>query len=208
MTHDGNLVAELRHQHGKGSSRSLRREGKIPAVLYGGGGENLPLSLSPSEFRKATHPELQWNTFYQLTLKDEGKADVVQPCLIADIQIDPVRRDVIHVDFMRVDPEAEVTRKVLVEYIGRSVGVVKGGKLKTFRRSLQVAARPGYIPLHVTVDVTPVDGGESILVENIELENARIVENPKMQLCHVEMPKVKKTDAEEDKDKDKKKKKK
>lgn len=205
MSHDGNLQVDVRHEHGKGNSRTLRRNGKIPAVLYGGGGDNIALSLDPNEFRKATHPELQWNTFYQLTLKDEGQADIVQPCLIADVQVDPVRRDVVHIDFMRVDPEAEVTRRVLVEYVGRSVGVVKGGKLKTFCRALQVAARPGFIPQHVTVDVTEVDAGGSILVEDMKLENARIVADPKQQLCHVEMPKAKKAEAEEEKKPKKKK---
>lgn len=206
MSQDGKLAVEVRHGQGKGSSRSLRREGKIPAVMYGGGGDNVSLSLDPNEFRKATHVELQWNTFFQLTLREEGKDDYVQPCLIADVQVDPIKRNVVHIDFMRVDPELEVTRKVLVSYIGRSVGVVKGGKLKTFPRSLQVSARPADMPKQVVVDVTNVDEGQSLRVEDIELPNARILANPKMQLCHVEMPKAKKTEGEEEKKPAKKKK--
>jgi len=201
MTHDGKLTVTVRNTRGKGAARSMRREGLIPAVVYGGRNENVAISIDPAEFRKATSLDLQWNTYFQLVIQEDGKAEFVEPCLLADVQRDPVRRDIVHLDFMRVDPEREVTRKVPVVYTGRSIGVSKGGKLKTFRRLTTVAARPAFIPKEVNVDITNVDEGQSLRVEDIVLENARIVENPKVQLCHVEMPKAKKEEPEDDKKK-------
>lgn len=197
----GALVVNVRKSSGKGVARELRRTGFIPAVVYGGGGENLPLSLDPQAFRRATDPARQWNTLYQLTIKEEGESDRLQPVVLTDVQLDSVRREVIHLDFLRVDEAKEVVRPVPVSYTGRSVGVVKGGRLKTFRRSLKVAALPKHLPVEVVVDVTPVDGGESLRIKDIVLENARIVEDPEQRLVFVDVPKAKKAEEEDPKKK-------
>jgi large subunit ribosomal protein L25 len=192
----GSLVVSVRPQRGKGAARSLRRAGLIPGVIYGQGKENLALSLNPSELRKATDPARSWNTFFTLTLQRDGQPDIVESAVVVDVQIDAVREDVMHVDFMRVDPEQEVVRKVPLRFHGRSIGVFKGGKLKTFRRTLQVAAKPAEIPVEIALDITAIDGGQSLRMKDVAVDNARLVEDPEQRILTVDMPKAK-TEEEE-----------
>lgn len=185
----GDITAQVRHDRGKGAARSLRREGLIPAVLYGQGKESVALALDPRLFHKATDPERDWNTFYQLTIKRDGQADVVEPCMLSEVQLHNVRRDITHLDFMRVDTEQEIVRKVSVRYLGRAAGVAAGGKLKTLRRWLRVAAKPQEIPLFVDVDVTPVQGDEVLCLRDISPPVGRFVDAPETRLVTVIAPK-------------------
>jgi large subunit ribosomal protein L25 len=196
-TEYGALEASIRNNRGKGAARSLRREGLVPGVIYGQGKENLALSLHPSALRKATDPARSWNTFYTLTIKEPGKPDRVESAVLVDIQNDAVRNAILHVDFMRVDPEQEVVRNVPLRLHGRAIGVFKGGKLKTFRRVLQVAAKPADIPVEIAVDITPVDGGQSLRMKDITLNAARLVEDPEQRILTVEVPKAKAAEEEE-----------
>ena len=136
----GNLTARVRHRTGKGVARKLRASGEIPGVMYGKGKDNVMLSLSPRELRKAMDPERKLNTFFTVTVQEEGKDAVVEQCVLTDYQADPLRDEFLHVDFLRVDPEAEVVTRIPVEYIGRAVGVVAGGKLRTYQRTTLAAA--------------------------------------------------------------------
>lgn len=196
MPEYGALTANVRARTGKGAARTLRREGKLPAVIYGRGKDNVALSIDPREFGKATDPERMWNTFFHVTLKQDGKPDVVEPCVLVDVQRDTVRNEVVHIDFLRVDPEKEVVRKVPVRVTGRSIGITKGGKLQRFRRSVHVAAKPENLPTEVVVDITTVDAGESVRMADIVLESARLVEEPQQRLAFIELPKAKKEDEE------------
>jgi large subunit ribosomal protein L25 len=189
----GQLTVNVRTQRGKGIARKLRHRGLIPGILYGrgvSGGESVMLSLSPLELQRAMDPQRLQNTFFELTLKQEGKPDVVQPCIITDAQRDAIRDDFVHVDFLRVDPEQPVTMKVPVEYVGRAAGVAAGGQLKTLRRFVRIAAKPAQVPVSVKVDVTPLQAGESLRFRDVALENATFAENPDVTIAVIETPKA------------------
>ncbi len=203
MSDYGVLTAQVRSTQGKGAARSLRRQGMAPGILYGAGKGNVSLSFSPLEFNKATDPARQWNTFFKVTLKEEGKADIVESCILSDVQLDACRSDLRHVDFLRVDPAKEVTRKVPVRFGGRSIGMTKGGKFKTFRRMVRVAAPPADLPAELYVDITPLDGGQSMRMKDVQLETGRLVEDPEARLCFVDMPKATVEEAEGDEKKEK-----
>lgn len=186
MTTTGQLSASVRNAHGKGVARKLRAQGKIPGIVYGRGKDNVMLALDPGELRKAMDPARKLNTFFQLAVEGSD----AESCIIADYQMDPVRDEFLHVDFLRVDPEVEVFVKIPVRYTGRSVGVVAGGKLKTTRREVRIAAKPGSIPVEMLVDVTPLQGGEKLRFADIPLQNARLLENPEIVVALVEAPKT------------------
>jgi large subunit ribosomal protein L25 len=203
--HDGAITVSVRARHGKGAARELRRQGLIPAVLYGKGQDNLSLSLDPHALRRATDPERALNTLFSLTIKEDGKADVVEPAVISEIQRDAIRDDVVHVDFMRVDVDKPVQRKVPVRYSGRAEGVAKGGKLRTFKRHVRVSARPADVPVALHIDVTPLDEGQYLRVKDVSLPETKILERPDSPLAFVEAAKAKKEEEAEAEPKGKKK---
>lgn len=204
MSEYGQITAKVRTSHGKGAARQLRRQGLCPAVMYGQKGENLSLTIDPHLLRKATDPSRAYNTLFQVSVEREGGDPEVVPCLIADIQKDAIKDDLLHVDFLRVDLQQEVERKIPVRYHGRAAGVVIGGKLKTFRRTVKVAARPGEIPVELSVDVTPLEAGHYLRISDMSLEGATFQERADTPLAFIDPPKAKKEEDDDGKGKKKK----
>lgn len=190
----GKLTAKVRQVSGKGVARKLRSQGLIPAVIYGKGKGNLMLTVSPRELRRAMDPQRKLNTFFTLTI--EGGDGGVEQCVLTDFQADPIRDEFLHVDFLRVDPDTEIVTKIPVEYSGRSVGVVAGGKLRTYQRTARVAAKPGEVPVKLSVDVTPLKIGETLRMRDMKLENARLLDHPNVVVAHVDPPRAAKATDE------------
>lgn len=189
----GKLSAKVRQASGKGVARKLRAQGLIPAVIYGKGKGNVMLTLSPRELRRAMDPQRKLNTFFTVTIEGEGDSTVEQ-CVLTDFQADPIRDEFLHVDFLRVDPESEVVTKIPVEYVGRAVGVVAGGKLRTYQRTTRVAAKPAQIPVKLTVDVSPLDAGQTLRMRDLSLDNARLLDHPNVVVAHVDPPRTAKVE--------------
>lgn len=199
MSEYGQLNASARPRSGKGIARKLRAQGLAPAVIYGQKKEHRAITISPSELRKAMDPARRINTLF--TLKIEGDEPETTLCMLTDIQFDAVRDDIMHVDFLRVSAEEEVHVSVPVAYHGRPVGVAMGGKLRTFRRVVKVAAKPSQIPEIVNIDISGLEGGASLRFGDLEVENARILEAPQTVAAQVEMPRQNRNaKAEEGKD--------
>lgn len=189
MSEERQLTAILRTRSGKGVARKLRAIGKIPAVLYGQGKEHKSITIDPQDLRRAMDPKRKINTLFTLDIAtDEGQANEKALCMLTDIQFDPVRDRMLHVDFLRVDGNEEVTAVVPVEYNGRPVGVAMGGKLRTFRRVVKVASKPEHIPEIVAIDISGLEGGVSLRFGDLKIENARILESPQTVAAIVEMP--------------------
>jgi len=203
-TQYGKLTAKVRQSSGKGVARKLRADGLIPAVIYGKGQGNVMLTLSPRELRRAMDPQRKLNTFFTVTIEGQDGQSVEQ-CVLTDFQADPIRDEFLHVDFLRVDPNSEVVTKIPVEYVGRAAGVVAGGKLRTYRRTARIAAKPAQIPVKLTVDVSPLNAGETLRMKDLVLENARLLEHPNVVVAHVDPPRVAKSPADEKKPAGKKK---
>ena len=190
----GKLTVNVRTRSGKGVARKLRAAGQIPAIVYGRGEDNVLISVSPHALHKAMDPERKMNTFWELELKDGDAVKGTERCIIADVHRDMLRDDFMHVDFLRVDPELEVQVKIPVEYKGRAKGVVTGGKLRTLRRTVKVAAKPAHIPVKLVVDVTNIEAGQSLRLSELEIENTRFLDLPDTVMALVEAPRGK--DAE------------
>lgn len=191
----GQLTAQLRTGSGKGVSRKLRSAGKLPAVMYGKGQDNLLLTVDAHELRRALDPERKLNTFFSLTVRSE-QGESVEQCVIADYHADPIRDQFLHIDFLRVDPQSEIITKIPVEYIGRAVGVALGGKLRTQQRTVRIAVKPGDIPVKLVIDVTPLESGQIMRMSELSMPNVRILENPNVVVAHVEPARVAKVTEE------------
>jgi large subunit ribosomal protein L25 len=137
-------------------------------------------------------PQRKLNTFFTMTIEGQD-GQTVEQCVLTDYQADPIRDEFLHVDFLRVDPDSEVVVKIPVEYVGRAAGVVAGGKLRTYQRTVRIAAKPAQIPVKLTVDVSPLGAGETLRMKDLQLENARLLEHQNVVVAMVEPPRSAKT---------------
>lgn len=159
------LTAEVRTERGKGPARQLRMKGKIPAVLYGPGGDTMALAVDPAPLTKALMGPYRRNQLLELQISG-GKTEYA---LVKDVEIHPVGRQLRHVDFYRVDLARPVSTEVPLRTKGRAKGVAKGGELRVHFRDVPVRALPDRIPSEVMINVEPVDMLESVRVKDVVL---------------------------------------
>ena len=168
----GKLTVTLRGRSGKGGSRKLRAQGKVPGVCYGasveGPIEPLPIILDVKQLRGALDPVRKRNTVLDLTIEG-GAAPRTLHALVKDFQLDAVRRDITHVDLLAIDPNKEVRADVPLEFLGKPKGSIDGGQLRIVLRNLSVRAKPSDIPVKLSIDVSPLEIGDVIHVSAITL---------------------------------------
>lgn len=183
------LTVARREERGQNASRRLRRSGRIPAVVYGGEGESVAISVDEKTVTQVLRSERGVNTL--LTLEFDGSGDTCQ-ALLREIQREPVREALLHADFLRVSMTEEIEVDVTLEFSGSPVGVKnQGGVLHVIRHQIPVACLPGNIPDHIVVDVSGLEIGDEIRVEHLQVpETARILEEPHRLVVHVVPPTV------------------
>jgi large subunit ribosomal protein L25 len=192
----GKLEAQVRTLSGKGWAHKLRNEGKIPAVCYGGGAEPIALSLDPRELSRALDPEKRQNTLITLTVKSEGKAQDLT-VMLKDFQSDPIKHQVMHADFIRVDVTKPIKVTIPVILTGKAEGVKLGGILHQVFRHVEVECLPDRIPLKVEGDVSPLQMGQALHVSDIKLqEGVRLLLDAKQSIAVVVAPKAEKVEEE------------
>lgn len=159
------LKAESGRELGSSSSRRLRRTGRIPAVVYGLDAEPLPVSVDYSEARVALTGDAGLNALLNLTIDGND-----QLCLVKDVQRHVVRDEVSHIDFIRVDPNADIETEVPLVLVGeaREVNNVSG-MVDQALFSVVIATKPTSIPNEIEVDITEMQVGDTIRVEDLKL---------------------------------------
>jgi large subunit ribosomal protein L25 len=187
------LEAVARDTFGKNEARRTRREGRVPAIVYGAvtaGGvrEATAIAVLPKTLLKILHSESGANTLISLRLNGEGDTKV----LVKEYQLDPVTNQLLHADFYRVamDRALQVTIPVIVT--GEPKGVKQqGGILEFVRREIEVECLPGDIPEHVVVDVTELMLHDGVRVRDIANDPKwKPLTDPDAMLVHIVMPKV------------------
>jgi len=160
------LKAEVREQVGKGSAREVRRNGKVPAVIYGDKQPPLAIALSYKEIYYKIHGGGFLTTV--ATIDVGGQKISVLP---KDFQLDPVRDFPMHVDFLRVGKDTEVNVAVPVHFINeeKSPGLKRGGALNIVRHEVEFHCPADAIPEFITVDLDGVDIGDSIHISAVKL---------------------------------------
>ena len=161
------LKATVRNTTGNGPARVLRRAGEIPAVLYGRKTEPMSLSVNIRELENLTR-QGNINQLLFNILIENGKTQT-KKVMIKELQTHPVTRDFLHVDFYEIDMQRKIKVGVPVITTGKSVGVERGGILQIIRRELEVFCLPDNIPSEVVIDITDLDIGDSVHVEEVPL---------------------------------------
>ena len=159
------LKAEARERVGKGSARELRRNGFIPAVIYGDKQAPVSIALSTNEVTKRIHAGGFMTTI--ATIEVDGKKIQVLP---KDYQLDPVRDFTMHVDFLRVTAKTEVNVDVPVHFENEDKSAIKqGGVLNIVRHTVEFHCPANQIPEFITVDLTGAKVGDSIHISAVKL---------------------------------------
>ena len=186
---DVTLAAATRDTRGKNEARRLRRAGRVPAVLYGGGSiGGVPLVADPDEVHRILHSESGVNTLISLSV-DGGASSQV---MVREFQVDPIRNTLLHVDFYRPALDKVITVTVPVVLAGEPTGVKQqGGLLDFVHRDVQVECLPTEIPEHIEIDVSELLIGQGVRLRDV-LEGVAWtpVSDPGTLLAHVIAPKV------------------
>jgi len=183
MTQVFNVEAEPREDFGKGAARRLRRGGRIPAVVYGGGGPAIPVTVDPRRIAAILHSESGHNAIFTLDIRGKAPARV----MLRDWQMDPVAGDLLHVDMVRVARDTKLKVKVPVHVTGEAKGVkVQGGIFEFILREVEVECLPDDIPDFVSVDVTELTIGRNLRVADLPLgPKVRVLTDASRVVAHV-----------------------
>lgn len=162
------LKTNLRLSVGSSPARELRRKGKIPAVLYGPETEPILLSVNIIDLEQAMQKGTSSQVLFSLVIQNDKTNK--KAVMIKELQIHPVSRNFLHVDFYEIDMNRKINVKVPVTIKGKSKGIELGGTLQILRRELEVLCLPLKVPESIEVDITDLDIGDSVHVDEIPLE--------------------------------------
>jgi large subunit ribosomal protein L25 len=187
---------ELRGGTGKGGSRKVRAGGKVPGVVYGRKAEPVSITFDEKELLNSLDKEKKRNTVLTLSITGGGKSEDVT-AMVREAQVNPLSRRLVHVDFLRVDLDAEVHVTVPLVLTGKAVGTTNGGNLHQSMHFIPVAAKPAAIPTKLEVDVSPLDIGDALHVSDLKLgAGVRALLDPRDAIASVVAPKAEKVEAE------------
>lgn len=167
------IVVSKRETLGKASSRQLRKQGMIPAVVYGLGEPPVAIAISPKVAAKVIASETGLNSV--VYMQREG-TDIKRHVVIKEVQRHPVSGRLRHIDFMRVDPTHKIRVKVPVKIIGVPTGVkTQGGMLDFIHRHIEIECLPNLIPAHIDVNVEELKVGDSIRFDQLNLASTLLI---------------------------------
>jgi len=168
MSETTTINAELRKEVGKGASRRLRHEGKVPAVIYGGDKDPVALSLQLNELLHATENE----AFYASILEIKVDEKNTQKAVVRDLHRHPFKPIIMHVDFLRVSAEQVLKMLVPVHFVGEEdspAGRTAGVVIQHLITEVEISALPKDLPEFVSIDLSDMDAGDSVMLSDIHL---------------------------------------
>ena len=179
------LQVTPREVEGSRANRRLRRSGRVPAVIYGGGEDSVPVSIDARELRHALHAS---GAVIELAL--DGDTTTV---VLKDTQLHPVRGETWHVDFLRVRMDVAIQSTVTLELVGaeEAPGTVEGGVLEQQLRELTIEALPGDIPESVTHDVSALELNGTVHISDVTAPSGvTIVDDPETVVASMGLPRL------------------
>jgi len=167
MSDDFDLIAEIREDQGKGASRRLRHQGKVPAIIYGAGRPPRSLSFDHNKVLK----QLEDEAFYSsvLNIKVGSKKQAV---ILKDMQRHPAKPRIMHMDFQRIVEDEEIKMNVPLHFIGEDIapGVKEGGgKVSHIMTDVEIVCLPRYLPEYIDVDVSALELDDMLTLSDIKL---------------------------------------
>src|SRR3990172_3000966 len=180
------LKAKVRQEKGKNQIKQLRAEGLLPANVYGYQAEATNIAVDGREFGNLIHSSAGTHVILKLLI-DDGKSPTV---IVRDIQRNPVKDELLHIDFLSVALDEKITAAVPISIVGDSVGVREGGILQHGLWEVQVEALPMDLPDHIELDVSGLAVGESLHAGDIDLPPQLIMVTPAVDVVASVLPPV------------------
>ena len=176
------LEGQARTPGTKNDARRVRREGKIPAVVYGAGKESLSITVDPRVVARILNSETGHNTIFDLTLEGEKTK-----AMIVDWQYEPIKGRILHIDLKRIALDKVLTVSVPIELIGEAEGVkTQGGILEQMLREVEIECLPADIPSHIDVDVSHLTFGKVLRVSDLpHLDKIKFLTDENQPVAHV-----------------------
>ena len=183
------IQASARADFGKKAAKACRREGQIPCILYGGG-EEIAFTVDT----KAVKPLIYTPNSYIVEIEINGK---VEKAVMREVQFHPVKEQILHIDFYRVQEGKPVAIAIPVRLTGNAEGVKVGGKLALSARKLTVKAMVDKLPDEIVVDVTPLKVGQTIFVGDLQFEDLTFVTPATTAVCAVRVTRATRAAAQQ-----------
>lgn len=191
------LNATVRKTTGNSPARELRRGGQVPAVLYGPQTESVLLSVNIKELEQILKQGNIGSIILNLVIQNGEK--FTKPAMIKEFQSHPVSGDYLHIDFYEIDMQRKINVMIPIVTKGLSKGVEAGGLLQIIRREIEVLCMPGDIPEAFEIDITDLDVGDSVHVEEIaQGDNVEIASDVNFTVLTIVSPKVEEVEEEEE----------
>jgi len=181
------LTAETRQDFKKGKMRRLRAKGMVPAIFYGPRAQTIALTVDPKELSKTLQTEAGVNILIDLNIRNADQSDR-RVVMLKDLQVDSIQRTILHADFYEVTMDEMVTVEIPVHLVGKSEGVKLGGILEQVRRVIEIQCLPGDIPKFIEVDVSALMIGDSIHIQDIQIEKVKILADSNYTIATVVPP--------------------
>jgi large subunit ribosomal protein L25 len=186
------LSATSRTEKGKGVAKRLRREGKLPAVVYGHKTDPIALTIDSKQLLKLIVEGKSEHKLFGLSIEGNGKP-IEKIVMIKELQIHPLKRNFLHVDFFEVAMDEEITLSLVIKLVGEAPGVEMGGMLQQVRRDIEIKCLPSQIPDTVEIDVSALNIGDSVHLNDIQLpEGIKVLDDADLTIATVLAPVVEK----------------
>src|SRR3954447_2455382 len=176
------LEAQPREAGTKNVARRVRREGKIPAIVYGAGKDSLSISVDPRQVTRILNSETGHNTIFDLALNGEKTK-----AMIVDWQYEPIKGRLLHIDLKRIALDKVLRVNVPIELVGEAAGVKQeGGILEQMLREVEIECLPADIPSHIDVDISDLTFGKVLRVSDLpHSEKLKFLSDENQPVAHV-----------------------
>src|SRR6478736_8825197 len=171
------IEGQLRTELGKGATRQLRSQDKVPGVIYGGAKE-INFSAPSMAFKSLVYtPDFQ---FAEIKLNGD-----TYKCILKDLQFDKVTDKLIHVDLLELVEDKKVIASIPLKFVGNPIGVKDGGKLVTKIKALKVKTYPKYLRENINVNIDNLELNGNVRVEDVQVEHYEIMNSPRIPVASV-----------------------
>ena len=176
------LEAQARDAGTKNDARRVRREGKIPAVVYGAGKQAMPVSVDPRQVSRILHSETGHNTVFDLALDGERTK-----AMIVDWQYEPIKGSLLHIDLKRIAMDQKLRVNIPIELVGEPAGVKQqGGILEQIAREVEVECLPGDIPNQIELSVSELVFGTVLRISDLpKNDKIKYLSDPEQPVAHI-----------------------